>query len=105
MKNYLKKVDKKKAGIFGLGVLFGTAGLKILSSKDAKNVYTKCTAAGLRVKDTIMKASSKIQENTEDILAEAKQINKERGVSSEVIEDASEEVNACEAPKEEVLGE
>ena len=52
-----------------------------------------------------MKASSKIQENTEDILAEAKQINKERGVSSEVIEDASEEVNACEAPKEEVLGE
>ena len=27
MKNYLKKKKKKKAGIFGLGVLFGTAGL------------------------------------------------------------------------------
>lgn len=39
--NCLKKLDVKKTGIFAAGVLFGTAGIKILSSKDAKKVYTK----------------------------------------------------------------
>lgn len=33
----------KKLGIFAGGVLFGTAGVKLLSSKDAKKVYTNCT--------------------------------------------------------------
>ena len=45
MLDCLKKMDAKKTGIFAAGVLFGTAGLKILSSKDAKKVYTNCTAA------------------------------------------------------------
>ena len=30
----LKKVDAKKSGIFAAGVLFGTAGIKVLTSKD-----------------------------------------------------------------------
>ncbi len=34
----LKKMDKKATGLFAAGVLFGTAGIKILSSKDAKKV-------------------------------------------------------------------
>ena len=38
----------KNLGIFAGGVLFGTAGVKLLSSKDAKKVYTNCTAAALR---------------------------------------------------------
>lgn len=29
----------KKTGLFAAGVLFGTAGLKMLGSKDAKKVY------------------------------------------------------------------
>ena len=33
-----------KTGLFAAGVLFGTAGIKFLSSKDAKKVYTECTA-------------------------------------------------------------
>lgn len=41
----------KKSGLFAAGVLFGTAGIKVLSSKDAKNFYTSCTAAVLRAKD------------------------------------------------------
>ena len=45
----------KKIGLFAGGVLFGTAGVKILSSKDAKKVYTTCTAAALRAKDCVMK--------------------------------------------------
>ena len=41
----------KKIGLFAGGVLFGTAGVKVLASKDAKKVYTNCTAAALRAKD------------------------------------------------------
>lgn len=48
---YLKNIDAKKSGIFAAGVLFGTAGIKILTSKDAKKVYTNCTAAALRAKE------------------------------------------------------
>ena len=65
----------KKAGIFAGGVLFGTAGVKILASDDAKKVYTNCTAAVLRAKDCVMKTATTVQENAEDILAEAQQIN------------------------------
>ena len=68
----------KKAGIFAGGILFGTAGVKILASKDAKKAYTNCTAAVLRAKDCVMKTATSVQENAEDILAEAKQINDER---------------------------
>ena len=37
------KFDGKKTGIFAAGVAFGTAGIKILTSKDAKKLYTNCT--------------------------------------------------------------
>lgn len=60
------------------GVLFGTAGVKVLSGKDAKKVYTNCTAAVLRARECVMKTATSIQENAEDILEEAKQINDER---------------------------
>ena len=87
----ITKVNWKKVGIFASGVLFGTAGIKALSSKDAKNVYTNCTAAVLRAKDCVMKTATNIQENAEDILAEAKQINEDRAAEeaeAEVKEEA-----------------
>ena len=37
-----------KFAAFAGGLLFGTAGLKILSSRDAKKVYVHTTAAVLR---------------------------------------------------------
>mgnify|MGYP004436795329 CR=1 FL=1 len=37
----------KKDGLFAAGVLFGTAGIKVLSSKDAKKAYAHTTAAAL----------------------------------------------------------
>ena len=67
----------KNLGIFAGGVLFGTAGVKLLSSRDAKKAYTSCTAAVLRVKDCVMKTAETIQENAEDIVAEAKLMNEE----------------------------
>ena len=44
--------DLKHPGLFAAGVLFGTAGIKALSSKDAKKLYTNCTAAVLRAKES-----------------------------------------------------
>lgn len=82
----------KKLGIFAGGVLFGTAGVKLLSSKDAKKVYTNCTAAVLRAKDSVMKTASTVQENAEDILAEAKQINGERAAKEAALKQEAEEV-------------
>ena len=46
--------DLKHPGLFAAGVLFGTAGIKALSSKDAKKLYTNCTAAVLRAKKVVM---------------------------------------------------
>ena len=90
----LKKIDIKKTGIFAAGVLFGTAGVKVLGSKDAKKLYTNCTAAAIRTKDCVMKTATTIQENAEDIYAEAQQINEERAAAEEAenIEDEFEDV-------------
>ena len=85
----LKKIDKAKTGIFAAGVLFGTAGIKALSSKDAKKLYTNCTAAVLRAKECVMDTVTTVQENAEDILAEAKEINEQRN-KEEVFEDESQ---------------
>lgn len=67
-----------KIGLFFGGVLFGTAGLAVLSSKDAKNAYTQCTAAVLRCKDSVMNATATVKENCGDIYADAKDINEKR---------------------------
>ena len=90
----------KKLGIFAGGVLFGTAGVKLLSSKDAKKVYTNCTAAVLRAKDSVMKTASTVQENAEDIYEGAKQINEERAEAKAAAEFA-EEAEAEEETEEE----
>lgn len=42
----------KKIGIFAGGVLFGTAALRFYPGRDAKKVYTECTAAA-RVQKTV----------------------------------------------------
>ena len=78
----------RKVAVFASGVLFGTAGMKILGSEDAKKCYVKCLAAGLRAKDSVMTTATTIQENAEDILAEAKAVNEAR--NKEVFEDISE---------------
>lgn len=77
-----------KIGLFVGGVLFGTAGIRLLSSKDAKKAYAHCTAAALRARESVMKTATIVQENAEDILAEARQINEKR---------------ACEEQKEDPL--
>lgn len=83
----------KQIALFVGGVLFGSAGFKLLSSKDAKKVYTHTTAAVLRMKDSTMETVNKVQEQCGDILADAKAINEARAAEAEaaVIEDTSAE--------------
>ncbi|MBQ9268907.1 MAG: hypothetical protein IJ206_05235 [Oscillospiraceae bacterium] len=80
-----------KLALFLGGTLFGSAGFKLLGSKDAKKVYTHTTAAALRCKDEIMKQVELAQENCADILADAKAINEARAAEEEAayIEDAA----------------
>ena len=79
----------KNLALFAGGVLLGSAGFKLLASKDAKKVYTHATAAALRVKDSVMQTVTNVQENAADILASAKDINEDRAAQDNVVEDTS----------------
>lgn len=79
----------QKIALFAGGALFGSAGIKLLSSKDAKNVYTHATAAALRMKESAMHTVTSVQENASDILASAKDINELRAAQEEIVEDTS----------------
>ena len=76
MKHYVK------LACFVGGALFGSAGVKLLASKDAKKAYTHITAAGLRMKDSVMETVTSVQENAADILAAAKDINEAMKVAA-----------------------
>lgn len=82
-----------KLALFIGGTLFGSVGLKLLSSKDARKVYTHATAATLRCKDEVMRHVELVQEGCSDILADAKQINAERKKAEEaqIIEESAKE--------------
>lgn len=90
----------KRIGLFLGGVLFGTAGVKVLGSKDAKKLYTNCTAAALRAKDCVMNTVTTVQENAEDVLAEAKQINEERAAKEAAMEVCEESAEKAESAEE-----
>ena len=86
-------MDIKKIALFAAGTLFGSAGFKLLSSKDCQEGLHpdhRCCAAH---EDSTMETVSKVQEQAGDILADAKAINEARAVEAEaaVIEDAAEE--------------
>ena len=75
-----------KVALFAGGALFGSAGIEILTSKDAKKLYTQCTAAVLRMKDSVMETATTLQENCGDILADEAAV-----VADEAAEDKAAE--------------
>ena len=83
----------KKIGLFAAGALFGTAGIKLLGSRDAKKIYAQTTAAALRAKEGVMKTVTAVRESAEDVYADAKAINERRAEAeaAAVVEDASAE--------------
>ena len=88
----------RKIGLFAAGVLFGTAGIKLLGSKDAKKVFAHSTAAALRAKEGVMKTVTAVREGAEDVYADAKAINERRAEAeaAAVVEDASAEESKAE---------
>ena len=88
-------ITGKHAGLFAGGLLFGTAGLRILGSREAKKVYTFATAAVLRAKDDVMTAVTNVREGASDILADAKELNAKRNAEV-VIEDQAKKEAAAE---------
>ena len=78
------------------GALFGSAGVKLLTSKDAKKAYTHAAAAGLRMKECVMETVTAVQEDAADILASAKDINEARS-AKEAAEAAGAQVEGEEA--------
>ncbi|WP_029201046.1 DUF6110 family protein [Oribacterium sp. NK2B42] len=88
------KINWKKVGIFMSGFAFGTAGLKILASKDAKKAYVQATAAALRAKECVLDTAACIQENAEDVLAAAKEENEKRAAEVITDEDLAEDTES-----------
>ena len=88
----------KKLDLFAAGVLFGTAGIKLLGSKDAMKVCAHTTAAALRAKEGVMKTVTAVREGADDIYAEAKAINERRAEAeaAAVVEDTSAEESKAE---------
>ena len=83
----------KHVALFVGGTLFGTAGFKLLKSREAKKVYVHTTAAALRAKESVMKDVTRTRESCGDILAEAKVLNEQRRAKAAeeavIIEDES----------------
>ena len=83
-----------KIACFVGGTLFGSVGIKLLTSKDAKKAYVHVTAAGLRAKDCFMTTVDTVQENANDILASAQDLNEERAAREEAEREAAEIADA-----------
>ena len=83
-------MDWKKIGLFAGGILMGSYGVRILSSRDAKCDNRHTAAAVLHMKESVMKDVTTSREKEEDIAAAAKDINEERQKEYEeqMIEDA-----------------
>lgn len=81
-----------KVACFAGGVLFGSFGLQLLTSKDAKKAYVHVAAAGLRMKDSVMETVTSVQEEVGDIMSAAKDLNEERA-AQEALLNASNEID------------
>jgi len=76
----------KKSSVFAGGVLFGSLGLKLLASKDAKHVYAKAVANSYKLKDGIDATVSTVKQHADDVLEEAKDLYAEEKNAELVLE-------------------
>lgn len=76
----------KKSGVFAGGVLFGSLGLKLLASKEAKHVYAKAVATSYKLKDGIDTTVSTVKQHADDVLEEAKDLYAEEKNAQLVVE-------------------
>ena len=62
----------KKSSLFLGGVAFGTLGLKILASKEAKKVILKLWLKAYKLKDRLDASVSVVKQHGDDVLQDAK---------------------------------
>lgn len=100
---FLKAIPWKHVGLFVAGTLAGNYGADVLGNNTAKKVYTEVTAAALRVKDEVLKQTTSLQENANDILEDAKALNEARAEKScaEAAEEVFEDLAGVEITKKE----
>lgn len=91
-----------KLALFVGGTLFGSVGLKVLGSREAKQLYVQAAAAGLRAKDSAMETVTMLQENAADILAEARELNEIRAAKAADREKQSEIVDESEEKEDNI---
>ena len=59
------------AWLVGIGVLIGTAGLKVLKSKPAKQLYVDALVGGMQVRETASTLVDEAKAEFDDLMAEA----------------------------------
>lgn len=59
------------AWLVGIGVLVGTAGLKVLKSKPAKQLYVDALVGGMQVRETASTLVDEAKAEFDDLMAEA----------------------------------
>lgn len=87
-----KKEMLGKAGLMLGGAIAGFVGLKIAKSKTIKKAIIHTAAVALRAKEAAMDSGAAIQENAGDIVAAAKEVNrqKEAEEAAEKVEEAAQ---------------
>lgn len=90
-----KSISKfsKKGSLFIGGFLFGSAGFKLLSSKEAKNIYSHGLSKAFKIKDSIDTSLSAIKQHADDVQANARDIyyREEKNSNLEMINVDAEE--------------
>jgi len=81
----------KKSGVFAGGVLFGSLGLKLLASKEAKHVYAKAVATSYKLKDGLDATVSQLKQHADDVLAEANDLYVEEKAANLATVETSEQ--------------
>lgn len=59
------------AWLVGIGILIGTAGLKVLKSKPAKQLYVDALVGGMQVRETASTLVDEAKAEFDDLMAEA----------------------------------
>ncbi|WP_158320152.1 DUF6110 family protein [Aerococcus urinaehominis] len=72
MKKFAKR--NKGTGIFAAGALAATAGVKLLTSKTAKQAYSTVIAKGMHAVDEVNQVISSAKQQAEDVYEDAKDI-------------------------------
>lgn len=78
MINFIAKKAVRCTALFIGGMIAGSVGSKVAACPCFKKAAVQTTAAVLKAKEGIMNTVTKVQENVEDVIAEAKEVKAEQ---------------------------